>query len=688
MNSEDYDPSSSAARFGHNRQSTEAGYHDVPNINTAMAFDLVQLPRVTSRIVRLGPQTLELWSPNSAQLPFLPGERLADFVPSIPANPAERRYDGHAGKHDCVYFPQYYCSDTTHWPFMRRSLLVSTEDPAYVAFAPLMRYWILSAHSTIGSFAPDFMEQLSTLRRELDSRMDRLRATLPWGSRTWNERPGYPDAVNISALLRIRVWEGAVDLGVAVQRGLREKEGWIAMVEARCRLHHLNKEKLRGLTMPLANDKYIGLWVNGLEEAGVLWHMVAKVPCFIAHEYSSTSSEVHPSTPIFMDLLQGTDAPLLIGNSNPYQQLARAEAARLDSLPRNPSDGRGPHRLALASDEERSSSLHLEDLPAHVRSAEAGGWGVPPDSRDALLSFAPPSPQRAQPQAAAPGGSGQNADEDKAKEDKYAHQPWEKRIPYLSRVPWIVPPSVLPPWEKKWEKWELAEVNDQPAFVYRGAKVKIDAWNEWFDRALGRRLFFGRYTPPPGVVLPERYGAPVPLLPFFVIDGERARPRKPSYWMYPAKVSPSQLVGRPAPLPDLDELPLQEGKGKERKRVVLNGMEVDEPEGVEEDLESSDDDFGEGMDVDACELEPEDLNRQLVHAYRLTRNYQQPAKSQDFKIFQCLVSFPSHSEVGDVTASTRRTTGSVAHGSTEKDDCSSSLLYSTSRVGITEPGLV
>jgi hypothetical protein len=47
---------------------------------------------------------------------------------------------------------------------------------------------------------------------------------------------------------------------------------------------------LREVTMPVANDDWLGLWVNGMTEAGVLLLMKQRVPCFIVHEFPPETS--------------------------------------------------------------------------------------------------------------------------------------------------------------------------------------------------------------------------------------------------------------------------------------------------------------------------------------------------------------------------------------------------------------
>jgi hypothetical protein len=96
------------ARHGSARLSSAAGYQDEPLVYSSLSFDLWAMPALSGRYVQWGKRLFELWSLNSRQLPFLPGKRLEDGVPTIHEEPTQRRFDGHTDKFDCLYAPQYF----------------------------------------------------------------------------------------------------------------------------------------------------------------------------------------------------------------------------------------------------------------------------------------------------------------------------------------------------------------------------------------------------------------------------------------------------------------------------------------------------------------------------------------------------------------------------------------------------
>jgi hypothetical protein len=87
--------------------------------------------------------------------------------------------------------------------------------------------------------------------------------------------------------------------------------------------------------------------------------------------------------------------------------------------------------------------------------------------------------------------------------------PVERRTIAEDQVPWIAPPAIPRNWKGKWDKWELGEVNDKRAWIYWGKKVNIES-KCWYDRSLGRHLYFSKFDPPLGLLDWERFGSPMP----------------------------------------------------------------------------------------------------------------------------------------------------------------------------------
>ncbi|KAJ7473554.1 hypothetical protein FB451DRAFT_1558730 [Mycena latifolia] len=604
------------ARFSRQeRMACLAGYRDVPCLLTALSFDLLQIPHVTSCIVSLPERVLELWSPNSLQSPFLPGLTREDYSPgTVPTLAKHCRYDRHVGRHDCLYAPQYFRADNSHWPFIRRAQEVPYYDSAYVAYAAITLYW-RRAHPTIagpkGYLDPEFVARLGTLRRELELRIEPLRDAL---GLLWDSRPRWIDAGSIAQLLAVRLWDEAVDQGVAVQRGLRELEAWAAWAEEHLRQVRLTLEELRSVDMPLARENFIGVWINSADERTALSYMLAGIPCFIVHAYSdgAPTHDVIANVRVFRDFLSGMEVEALLGEDNAYEKIARLDKFRLDAVAGG-DDGRASIAPPPSRDDYRSSSLYLEALP-RPSLVSAASVGYDPSAIVPL-----PNPARAPPEAA-PDSSTMPVDPASlplavpdydslpvpSASDRYAAPPLTRLTVDPSRVDWVVPPPIATKWTQKWSKWELDEWCGQKAWVGRGRSITIEADSVWFDCKLGRQLFFRKFLPPPGILDFECFGAPVPRYPFYYNDGkngeaprweEMKKAERPAAERLPLLHAP-----RPKPVEsssdsssdDSDEEPGPGGragrdKGKGRAKSAS--------------LEQSDEEEARGMDIDYEEEE-------------------------------------------------------------------------------------
>ncbi|KAJ7756893.1 hypothetical protein DFH07DRAFT_959028 [Mycena maculata] len=534
-----------------------------------MSFELRQLPHITSRIVRMGDRIFKLWSPNSTQLPFFPGFRRADFDVSTPVNPAERRYNGHRGRMDCLHVPQYFRAGAVHWPFLRRPSLVTPSDPSAAAFQPLTIHWRDDPpYSRTGRLDASFTWRLSAIASDLDARMEALRRSFRPGSTTWALRPTFASGRNVRMLDDVRYWDEVVDLGVALQRGLREREAWVAWREEATRLEPLLIHHLREMQMPLADESFVGLWVNGLEESAVLKYMALAVPCFVVHEYRHQERVREGTT--YSLFLEGTEIESLLSDDNPYQHVAR-EAGRLDSIARG-DDGHGTAPLYL-------HSLYLRF-----------GLILP---RPPLLDLVDPP----------------NRDSSHSSRS-YAALPLEYPEVDPDRVPWIVPPPVAKAKPGKWHRFELDELDGNRAFLYRGKGKQVESRLTFFDRVNRRRLHLGSYQAPEGVVEPKVFGMPVLPFPFYHPgSGIKLIPKRASQWMYKTPEPRPEDVGHS--LSNVERLKLLLRKAPNLQESAASDLDASEGAGtgdakgkgkgkekaiaVEDDGQS---DYGEGMDVD------------------------------------------------------------------------------------------
>jgi hypothetical protein len=113
-----------------------------------------------------------------------------------------------------------------------------------------------------------------------------------------------------------------------------------------------------------------------------------------------------------------------------------------------------------------SGALVAAAAPVESSEEESEETESKDDESEAVVQSRPP-PAYVLPAPAAPN-------------DQMAAPPVEWRIISPDRVPWIVPPAILPNWVGKWEKWELIEVQDDRAWVFRGKKAQLES-RCWYD---------------------------------------------------------------------------------------------------------------------------------------------------------------------------------------------------------------
>ncbi|KAJ7430025.1 hypothetical protein B0H11DRAFT_2264468 [Mycena galericulata] len=168
-----------------------------------------------------------------------------------------------------------------------------------------------------------------------------------------------------------------------------------------------------------------------------------------------------------------------------------------------------------------------------------------------------------------------------AAEDIFAAPRIERRILDPKRVSWVVPPSISPPGQGKWEKYVLSSYMGTQAWVRHGKNRQPSTTNTWFDRENRRQLYFGNYPIPPGVLNSSTFGAPVPRFVFLhpmEADGlwnagsnkNGNRAVKASHWMYPSQQPKSGDSDRRPTTPNPLQLPLKELAGAGRLITTYN----------------------------------------------------------------------------------------------------------------------
>ncbi|KAJ7713859.1 hypothetical protein B0H16DRAFT_1478337, partial [Mycena metata] len=160
--------------FSRPRQQYKSAYSLEPAIRPLMLFELRCGPPRSGRDVSLSSGLrVELWSPNSEQLPFYPGVPNPFFTLAIPLKTSDRFQDGHWGRFDPIISPQYFNQAAPWWPFLRRACKVEKTDAAFAAYEPLTAVW-RSLDASTGCVPPEYVERLKNLVGIMQSTIDNL----------------------------------------------------------------------------------------------------------------------------------------------------------------------------------------------------------------------------------------------------------------------------------------------------------------------------------------------------------------------------------------------------------------------------------------------------------------------------------------------------------------------------------
>ncbi|KAJ7079777.1 hypothetical protein B0H15DRAFT_787634, partial [Mycena belliarum] len=517
-----------ARRYSTPRVACDAGFDLHPGLALGMRFELPLIQRYTGRDVEVDQVLYEIWSPNSTQNPFLPG-LMRDGFPLIPSKREQRRFDGHPGRFDYCEFPQYDMDDREWAPFVRRPTTIGTTESCRVGVHVLCVEWPKDP-SAVAGISGRFLDSLGSWFGELGAQSEELRVQQQIADEDWARCPSLPSQEDFTTLRDCRVYEDAVDLLARMQRQMRERAAWIAMIRAMVDSSFDSSEVwVKGY--PTADERYVGVFVNDAMKNKVAWLLSVRVPVFIAHRYASHEQprSVANGTPRLTSFTEGTEVGLRKSRqANSYAFIAAREGFAVTEYEED--QGRAPDSSAAHRDPHFSSSLYLE-ARAKARAGQAELPREPPRrplTGDDLRFEAPPP---------------------------------SSLLVHPHRVEWILPPPVPPnPVGKRWEKWEMTqdEKTSDYVFLKHGHKWRAEGEVEiWYDRHLVRELYLDdSWEMDVGVVGSAVFGAPAPRIRYYdASDQDRPRRTKPSLWMYRSRTGDPAHVGTLPQQPSAEQLP-------------------------------------------------------------------------------------------------------------------------------------
>lgn len=542
------------------RLTSNTGYDLPRQVLTSLAAKVPRFEIYAGSIVCQNGVFYEVWSMNSKRQPYCSGLPSATEKPNYPFYAAEirlRRFDGHIGPYDSSVSPQLL--DREHpWRvlILREGEIAesSRPEPEFIDFSAV---WI-SEDSRTGKLHNEVIDALSARNDDLDSRISACESSLRMHRPYWSSRPWYPKPRHITLLKDTHTYETVVDNGVAIQRGIKEKDAWLRFVDLSGGLWDLCDDRELG-EVPAANDNYMGCWINGTTQNEALWLMAAKVPCFIVHK--QIIQEAPYGLPEFQSFATLPEIlPRLSSTKNSYEAVAMRNEAVVHPIP-EPAPV-----IATANDPT------LEEMQS---SSSAQGWCYgDPFPRPPAIEL-PSSPYAWEPELWRASSEPQ----------------FLPKLPYVfvaeKRVLWVRSPSVrdVGRWKeggsRKWEKWLEVPVEEievrgvQMCLMAQGYcfrpmgdsdRDRIRGKTVCYDREKMRMLVLSSDEPPyfpAGVLKPSIFGGPLANTHFFpeATAGVSVADRGASTWIYldrePKDENVQAWMKEPTPsmLPSLSSLP-------------------------------------------------------------------------------------------------------------------------------------
>ncbi|KAF5366492.1 hypothetical protein D9615_010646 [Tricholomella constricta] len=499
--------------FGTPRLASNAGYEEPPVVDDSITFYLPRIQQLCGSMVN---SEYVAWSPNSRQSPFLPGVVPQGWTPIIPRDRTQRRLDGHLGRFDFTVSPQMVSGQV--W---RGFILLPQAGYRWRKDLPeydlLTKQWE-STGPHVGHVSTEYVTRLRRRLDELEKAMAKFAGLELSYTNYWASRPQLPLRSEIDHLARLSTWEDVVDMGVEIQRNMKDRAAWVAFatrltsVGWRSVIDDVRKRKEGALP---ANDNFIGAWINGNREQDSLWLLSQGVPCFIVHRLDPddrwTARVAHDRR---RSWTEGSGVQFLDSEKNPYDFVAIRNGS-VRSCFRTPP---------YPSPEPRASAIHRE-----LSAASKQGWT---GESTGVWPFRPQTPRPESPRVDYTAQGDVDMDEPAVPPNPTLDAPPPETVNlYAGRVAWVKPPAVKSA-QGKAGKWRKFEGVSETKFVEIGKRNDLETEYCYYDREFRRELRTDyKLSPPAGLTTDTRvFGMPAPTGSYWTVDCQAQV--KASRWVY------------------------------------------------------------------------------------------------------------------------------------------------------------
>ena len=264
------------------RRSSATGYLARPCVDSRLDTPLPPFEIQAHRVVQIGSEAWELWSPNSLQHPFFPGLIEDTLRAEVASKRSERRCDGHLGRFDPCMSPQYSSGQPDWAPHVRCSVSSTLECPEYEHILDVTD----GSPSSCFVVRTRYVDELLQRNEVLDARITELMTishnnpSMALEVEWWLPRPTV-SSEDIQELRSISSFERALDEVTQLQRNLKMKAAWIDWMD--CLQTTPYWSRMSNETPPMADDSYMGIWINSKYQEDIDWLLAHRIPCFVVH---------------------------------------------------------------------------------------------------------------------------------------------------------------------------------------------------------------------------------------------------------------------------------------------------------------------------------------------------------------------------------------------------------------------
>jgi hypothetical protein len=92
----------------------------------------------------------------------------------------------------------------------------------------------------------------------------------------------------------LRTFDRALDEVTQLQRNLKMKAAWIDWMS--CLQTTPLWSRASNQPLPLADDSYLGIWINNMDQETIDWFLAHRIPCFVVHRLREGELELLSDT--------------------------------------------------------------------------------------------------------------------------------------------------------------------------------------------------------------------------------------------------------------------------------------------------------------------------------------------------------------------------------------------------------